>query len=138
MYEWITGCARIALFCIYRSFYFFLEIFKQHLEQTVIKLNLDPNTTFCQMNSFRHSFRQLLEWIRVWLEYGLMRLCGAFSIVNSWTASPGITSGRSCQTDSENWKTSEALRTYNLADGGETMVTVQTSSCAFHVSSTSV
>lgn len=80
----------------------------------------------------------LFEWISIWLKYGLMRLCGVFPIVSTWIASPGKTGSASCQTDSEEWKTSEALRTYHHVDGGETMVTVQTSMHAFHVSKTSV
>lgn len=83
------------------------------------------------MNLLKKYFMILLEWISLWLKNCLMRFWGAFPGVNSWTASP---ERRSCQADSEEWKTNEALRTYHLGDGGETMVTVQTSTHAFHVS----
>lgn len=70
----------------------------------------------------------------MWLKYGLTRFWGAFPLVNNWIASPGIADRGSCTADSEEWKTNEALRTYHLGDGDETMVTVQTSTHAFHVS----
>lgn len=76
----------------------------------------------------------LFEWICSWLKYGLTRLWRDFPIVNTWIASPGITDRQTCQEYSEEWKTNEALRTYHLGDGGKTMVTVQTSTHAFHVS----
>ncbi|XP_039988140.1 kelch repeat and BTB domain-containing protein 13 isoform X1 [Xiphias gladius] len=84
------------------------------------------------MNPFRQYFMILFEWISLWLRYGLTRLWRDFPVVNTWIASPGITDRRSCQEDSEEWKTNEALRTYHLGDGSETMVTVQTSTHAFH------
>lgn len=134
----LTFLSPISVFPIAVAVWNLWNFHSGHLEQTVLKLNLDPNTTFCQMNPFRQFFMTLFEWICVWLKYGLMRLCGAFPIVNTWITSPGITDCAPCQTDSDKWKTSEALRTYNLADGGEAVVTVQTSLCAFHVSKTSV
>ncbi|XP_067445614.1 kelch-like protein 42 [Thunnus thynnus] len=85
------------------------------------------------MNPFRQCFMTLFEWISIWLKYGLMRLCEAFPLVSTWIASPGVTGKASCQKDSEDWETSEALRTYHLADGGETLVTVQTSTHSFYV-----
>ncbi|XP_022610409.1 actin-binding protein IPP-like [Seriola dumerili] len=85
------------------------------------------------MNPFRQYFMTLFEWIGLWLKYGLTRLWRAFPIVNTWMASPGISDRQSCQEDSEEWKTNEALRTYHLGDGSKTMVTVQTSTHAFHV-----
>ncbi|KAM9352389.1 kelch repeat and BTB domain-containing protein 13 [Symphorus nematophorus] len=75
----------------------------------------------------------LFEWISLWLKYGLTRLWRAFPIVNKWAASPVITDRGSCKVDSEEWKTNEALRTYHFGDGDETMVTVHTSTHAFHV-----
>ncbi len=86
------------------------------------------------MNPLRQCFMMLFEWISLWLKYGLTRLWGALPIVNNCIASPGITDRGSCKADSEEWKTNEALRTYHRGDGDETMVTVQTSTCAFHVS----
>lgn len=83
------------------------------------------------MNLFKEYFIIVFEWICLWLKNFLMRYSGAFSGVSTWIASP---ERRSCQADSEEWKTNEALRTYHLGDGGETMVTVQTSTHAFHVS----
>ncbi|XP_071393637.1 kelch-like protein 42 [Centroberyx affinis] len=62
-----------------------------------------------------------------------MRLRGAFPAANTWVASPGIRGGGSCQAESEEWETNEALRTYHLGDGSATKVTVQTSTHAFHV-----
>lgn len=83
------------------------------------------------MNSLKTFFTILLEWISAWLKNGLVRLWGAFSGVNSWIAPP---ERRSSQADLEEWKTKEPLRTYQLGDGAETMVTIQTSTHAFHVS----
>ncbi|XP_071357538.1 kelch-like protein 42 isoform X1 [Trachinotus anak] len=85
------------------------------------------------MNPFRQYFMILFEWISLWLKYGLRRLFRDFPIVNTWIASPVTRDTQSCQEDSEEWKTNEALRTYHLGDGGKTMVTVQTSTHAFHV-----
>lgn len=83
------------------------------------------------MNPLRQYFVGLIEWISLWLRCGLLRLWGA--IVNNWIASPRITDRGSRKTDSEEWKTNEALRTYHLGDRDEAMVTVQTSTHAFHV-----
>ncbi|XP_051238844.1 kelch-like protein 42 isoform X1 [Dicentrarchus labrax] len=85
------------------------------------------------MNPFRQCFMILFEWISFWLKCGLTRVWGALPIVNNWIAPQGITDRESCKADSEEWTTNEALRTYHLGDGDETMVTVQTSTHAFHV-----
>ncbi|XP_040894568.1 actin-binding protein IPP isoform X2 [Toxotes jaculatrix] len=85
------------------------------------------------MNPFRQCFMILFEWICTWLKYGLKRLWRDFPLANTWIASPDITDRQSCQEDTAEWKTNEALCTYHLGDGGETMVTVQTSTHAFHV-----
>lgn len=85
------------------------------------------------MDPLRQCFMMLIEWMSLWLKYGLIRLWGAFPIVNNLIASPGIIDKGSRKADSEEWKTNEALRTYP-GDGHETMVTVQTSTHAFHVS----
>ncbi|XP_070687351.1 kelch-like protein 42 [Pempheris klunzingeri] len=85
------------------------------------------------MNPLRQCFIVLIEWMILWLKYGFTRLWGAVPPVNTWIASPGVTDRGSCKGDSEEWKTNEALRTYRFGDGDETMVTVQTSTHAFHV-----
>lgn len=85
------------------------------------------------MNPLGQHFMILLEWIGLRLSNILTRLWGAFPEVKSQIASPGITDTASCKADSE-WKTNEALRTYHPGDGEEITVTVQTSTCAFHVS----
>ncbi|XP_056273797.1 kelch-like protein 42 isoform X1 [Pseudoliparis swirei] len=84
------------------------------------------------MNPLGQHFMILLEWIGLRLSNILTRLWGAFPEVKSQIASPGITDTASCKADSE-WKTNEALRTYHPGDGEEITVTVQTSTCAFHV-----
>lgn len=76
----------------------------------------------------------LFEWVSFWLKCILRRILDAFPIVNNWIASSAVTDRVLCQTDSEEWKTNEALRTYLLGDGDETKVTVQTSPHAFLVS----
>lgn len=83
------------------------------------------------MNLFTEYFVKLFQWIYFWLKNSFMGYSGAFPGVSTWVASP---ERRVCQADSGEWKTNEALRTYHLGDGGETMVTVQTSTHAFHVS----
>ncbi|XP_008289242.1 kelch-like protein 42 [Stegastes partitus] len=85
------------------------------------------------MTSLRQYFMIILEWISLWLKHGLGKLLNACPIVNNWRASPGIADTGSCQVDSDEWRTNEALRTYHLGDGDETKVTVQTSTHAFHV-----
>ncbi|XP_068578748.1 kelch-like protein 42 [Cebidichthys violaceus] len=84
------------------------------------------------VNPLRQHVMILLEWIGLWVKNILTRLWGAFPAVKSHIASPDITDTGSCKVDSE-WKTNEALRTYHPGDGDETTVTVQTSTCAFHV-----
>ncbi|XP_068459469.1 kelch-like protein 42 [Clinocottus analis] len=83
------------------------------------------------MNPLRLHFIMLLDWIGSWLKHILPRLWGAFPAVKSQFASPAIADAGSCKADSE-WETNEALRTYP-GDGEEITVTVQTSTCAFHV-----
>ncbi|XP_025764253.1 kelch-like protein 21 [Oreochromis niloticus] len=85
------------------------------------------------MNNLRQYVMILFEWISFWLKHILRRILDAFPIVNNWIASSGVTDRALCQTDSEEWKTNEALRTYLLGDGDETKVTVQTSPHAFLV-----
>ncbi|XP_029910098.1 kelch-like protein 38 [Myripristis murdjan] len=75
----------------------------------------------------------LLKWVHSWLKYGLTRLWGVFPKVSTWKASAGIRGPGSCKTESEEWETNEALRTYHRGDGSATKVTVQTSTHAFHV-----
>ncbi|XP_040017976.2 kelch repeat and BTB domain-containing protein 11 isoform X2 [Gasterosteus aculeatus] len=74
----------------------------------------------------------LLSWVGLWLKKTLTRLWGAVPGVKRHSVSPGVTDTGSGQVDSE-WKTNEALCTYPPGGGEETTVTVQTSSCAFHV-----
>lgn len=104
------------------------------LYQAKLQFNFDSNYTVSEMNPLRQCFMMLVEWVILWLKYGFIRLWGAFSIVNNRIASPGSTDRGSCKADSEEWKTNEALRTYHLGDGVETMVKIQTSTHAFHVS----
>ena len=82
------------------------------------------------MDPLRQCVIILIEGLSFWLIYVLTRLWGAFPAVKYRIASPGVTDRGS---DSEEWKTIEALRTYHPGDGDETMFTVQTSTCAFHV-----
>ncbi|XP_029992984.1 kelch-like protein 42 [Sphaeramia orbicularis] len=83
------------------------------------------------MKSVSQCFLMLLQWIH-FLKYALIRLWGAFQEVNGWKASTE-TGRASHQPDSEEWKTNEAFRTYHHGAGGETKVTVQTSTHAFYV-----
>ncbi|XP_014192896.1 kelch domain-containing protein 7B isoform X2 [Haplochromis burtoni] len=85
------------------------------------------------MNNLRQYVMILFEWVSFWLKCILRRILDAFPIVNNWIASSAVTDRALCQTDSEEWKTNEALRTYLLGDGDETKVTVQTSPHAFLV-----
>ncbi|KAF3854706.1 hypothetical protein F7725_022761 [Dissostichus mawsoni] len=82
------------------------------------------------MDPLRQCVIIFIEGLCFWLINVLTRLWGAFPAVKNRIASPGVTDRGS---DSEEWKTIEALRTYHPGDGDETMVTVQTSTCAFHV-----
>lgn len=86
------------------------------------------------MNNLRQYVMILFEWVSFWLKCILRRILDAFPIVSNWIASSAVTDRALCQTDSEEWKTNEALRTYLLGDGDETKVTVQTSPHAFLVS----
>uniref|UniRef100_A0A3Q3L6M5 Kelch-like protein 42 n=1 Tax=Mastacembelus armatus TaxID=205130 RepID=A0A3Q3L6M5_9TELE len=86
-----------------------------------------------KMKLFRQYLMRFFEWIGLWLKHGLWRFWATSPIVNTLRASPGITDRRTCQADPEEWKTNEVLRTYHLGDGGNPMVTVQTSTHAFHV-----
>ncbi|KAL6106892.1 uncharacterized protein ACO6RY_10648 [Pungitius sinensis] len=83
-------------------------------------------------NPLRKHVMILLSWVGLWLKNTLTRLWGAVPGVKRPIASPGITNTGSCKADPE-WKTNEALRTYRAGGGGETTVTVRTSSCEFHV-----
>ncbi|KAK2842159.1 hypothetical protein Q5P01_012359 [Channa striata] len=82
------------------------------------------------MNRFKQYFRVLLEWIGLWLKNCLIRILGACPVPSTWIA---CLDTRSRQVDSEEWKTNQALCTYRIEDGGETMVTVQTSTHVFRV-----
>ncbi|XP_029290282.1 kelch-like protein 6 [Cottoperca gobio] len=85
------------------------------------------------MNPLRQCLMILVELISLWLKCVLTRLWGAFPAAKRQIASLGITDKGSCKSDSEEWKTNETLRTYHPGDGDEPMITVQTSTCAFHV-----
>lgn len=87
-----------------------------------------------QMNNLRQYVMILFEWVSFWLKCILRRILDAFPVVNNWISSSAVTDRALCQTESEEWKTNEALRTYLLGDGDETKVTVQTSPHAFLVS----
>ncbi|XP_060891056.1 kelch repeat and BTB domain-containing protein 11 [Labrus mixtus] len=84
------------------------------------------------MSPVRRCLVTLFEWIILWLKCGLTRLQGVFASKKSWTIQNNV-QDRSGKPDSEKWKTNEARRTYRHGDEGETMVTVQTSTHAFHV-----
>ncbi|XP_034735810.1 kelch-like protein 6 [Etheostoma cragini] len=85
------------------------------------------------MNPLRQYVVTLLEWISLWLKCVFTRLWGALPAVKSQMVSTVITATGSCKADSEEWKTNVALCTYYPGDGDEAIVTVQTSTCAFHV-----
>ncbi|XP_067356470.1 kelch-like protein 42 isoform X2 [Channa argus] len=82
------------------------------------------------MNPFKEYFRLLFDSIGLWLKNCLIRILVAFPVLSTWIV---CLDTRSCQSVSEEWKTNEALCTYCIGDGGETMVTVQTSTHVFHV-----
>lgn len=90
------------------------------------------------MKPFKHGVIIFYEWISLWLKYSLTRLWEVLSAVNSWLAPPHIADSGPCKADVEEWKTNEALREYHLEGPGESRVTVQTSTHAFHVSKTRV
>ncbi|KAM6936918.1 kelch repeat and BTB domain-containing protein 11 [Xenentodon cancila] len=77
------------------------------------------------MKALRQCVTIVIEWVSLWLNYGLGRLLGAFPKINKWITSPGITNGGLCQSESAEWKTEEALRTYHQGDDKETMVDLQ-------------
>ncbi|XP_047207461.1 kelch-like protein 21 isoform X1 [Girardinichthys multiradiatus] len=85
------------------------------------------------INAIRQCFMILIKCLIVWLKHGIKRLLGANLVPNNWIASTRIPHRRSCQADSEEWKTNEALRTYHLGDENGAKVTIQTSTHAFHV-----
>ncbi|XP_077423678.1 kelch repeat and BTB domain-containing protein 11 isoform X2 [Vanacampus margaritifer] len=75
-------------------------------------------------------FGKTLEWIRMWLKYGLVRLCSVFPSVGAWTA--GVThTNASHQEHSDEWKRKMELRTYDLGGQGGSLVTIQTSTHTF-------
>ncbi|XP_061533656.1 LOW QUALITY PROTEIN: kelch-like protein 42 [Phycodurus eques] len=87
------------------------------------------------MNFIRNCFGKLLEWISVWMKYGLGRLCRIFPRAGAWRT--GVTHrhhhhhGASRQGNSDEWESNKALRTYDLGGQGRNMVTVQTSTHTF-------
>ncbi|XP_061679853.1 kelch-like protein 42 [Syngnathoides biaculeatus] len=94
------------------------------------------------MNFIWNCFGKLLEWISLWMKYGLGRLCGIFPRAGTWTT--GVTHppnhhhqphrlGALRRGNSDRWKSNMALRTYDLGGQGRSMVTVQTSTHAFRV-----
>ncbi|KAM9753002.1 kelch-like protein 23 isoform 1-T1 [Menidia menidia] len=85
------------------------------------------------MKALWQYFISLVRWISLWFEYAFGGLFGAFPVVSERVASPAAIDGGICQADSEEWTTNEAFRTYHFGHGNETMVTVQTSTHAFHV-----
>ncbi|XP_035012419.1 kelch-like protein diablo isoform X2 [Hippoglossus stenolepis] len=85
------------------------------------------------MNPLKQYFMLLFVWVSLQLKSVLLRLWRDLSEVVSSMSSPSITNRQTRQEDSEEWKTNETLRTYHHGDGGNTMVTVQTSTHAFHV-----
>lgn len=86
------------------------------------------------MIALRRGFPALLEWITLWLDWGIATLWWAVPIVRNWVTSAGVPDRKSCKSDREEWKTNEARRTFSFADEDETRVTVQTSTHTFHVS----
>ena len=86
------------------------------------------------MDRLRRYLIMLLLWINSWLKYVLKRLYGGFLATIGWMASPDARSKGAQKNKSEEWETSEALRTYGHGDGHGIMVTIQTSTHAFLVS----
>ncbi|XP_075998518.1 kelch repeat and BTB domain-containing protein 13 [Genypterus blacodes] len=82
------------------------------------------------MNPLSRCLVMLVQWMCSWVKDVLVRLWGASPTL---TTSPGITGRALYQDEVEEWTTNEALRSYPCGDGGETLVTVQTSTHAFHV-----
>ncbi|XP_029951574.1 kelch-like protein 42 [Salarias fasciatus] len=85
------------------------------------------------MKPLTQCFLILLDWLILWLKYGLRILLGVFPEADRWIVISGITETDSREADSDEWKTNEALRTFCPGDGDETKVTVQTSTHTFHV-----
>ncbi|XP_061824022.1 kelch repeat and BTB domain-containing protein 13 isoform X2 [Nerophis lumbriciformis] len=77
------------------------------------------------MNLLSKCLGKLLEWISTWMKCGLMRLCRVFATASA------LPRRASCQSTPEEWTSSMALRTYDA--GGQSMVTVQTSTHTFYV-----
>ncbi|XP_068169511.1 kelch-like protein 42 isoform X2 [Antennarius striatus] len=92
-------------------------------------LKFDP---VADMNTLRKSFMVVFKWIWMWMKCGIAVVWGALLTVNNWRTSQGIPDRKACKTDSEAWKSNEALRMFYLGDDAD-RVTVQTSTHAFHV-----
>lgn len=86
------------------------------------------------MNTLRQCGMTLFHWTILWLKFALIRLWSSLPPITTWITSSGITDRGSCKPNSEEWKTNEAQCTYRCGGKDENMVTVQTSTHAFHVS----
>ncbi|CAL8296494.1 unnamed protein product [Boreogadus saida] len=86
------------------------------------------------MNTFKPFIILLCQWIRSIVQYILVRVWKAFpAAVHILTTPPECTGLESLETPSEEWKTSEVLRTYHSGGESATVVMVQTDTHAFHV-----
>ncbi|XP_019712500.1 kelch-like protein 42 [Hippocampus comes] len=83
------------------------------------------------MNFLGNCFGKILDWICVWLKYGLVKLCSVFPRVGAWGAGD-TRPNASHQENSDEWKSNMALRTYDSGGQGASMVTVITSTHTFH------
>lgn len=91
------------------------------------------------MSLFQQCLMLLLQWIRSTVQKSLMRVWGAFpaaaAAVHILMATPQHQGRETCDSQTEEWRTNEALRTYHLRDErAGPQVTVQTDTHAFYVS----
>ncbi|KAL0968362.1 hypothetical protein UPYG_G00265860 [Umbra pygmaea] len=86
------------------------------------------------MSVFRQHVTVVLLWICGWFKYALEKVWRMpFSVPHTWIKSSGNSGDVLYGSVSEEWQTTEVYRTYQHGDGSGTMVTVQTSTHAFHV-----
>uniref|UniRef100_A0A4W5KWL7 BTB domain-containing protein n=1 Tax=Hucho hucho TaxID=62062 RepID=A0A4W5KWL7_9TELE len=88
----------------------------------------------CMISLLRPYVKVVVLWISGWLKYALERVWRMpFSVPHTWVTSPGNSGEGLYDRVSKEWLTNEMYRTYHHGDGSGTMVTVQTSTHAFHV-----
>ncbi|XP_059916145.1 kelch-like protein 26 isoform X1 [Gadus macrocephalus] len=86
------------------------------------------------MNTFKPFIILLCQWIRSIVQHILVRVWKAFpAAVHILTTPPECAGLESPETPSEEWRTSEVLRTYHSGGESATVVMVQTDTHAFHV-----